>query len=100
MGLQKYVPTEQDIKIVKKILDNHQSYNNAAKAIHKDVTIVKRIAQENNFIYDYRPYNKNFRHDFFSVIDTPQKAWLLGFLFTNGSVRQLGEHAYQIRLSI
>lgn len=100
MGLQKYIPTEQDIKTVKEILNNHQSYNDAAKAIHKDVTIVKRIVQENNLIYDYRPYNKNFKHDFFSKIDTPQKAWLLGFLFTDGSVRKLGNHAYQIRLSI
>lgn len=100
LGLQKYVPTEQDIQIVKEILDNHQSYKAAARAIHKDVTIVKRIAQENNIIYDYRPYNKNLKHNFFSVIDTPQKAWLLGFLFTDGSVRQLGEHNYQIRLSI
>lgn len=100
LGLQKYIPTEQDITIVKAVLENHQSYQDAAKAINKDVTIVKRIAQDNNIIYDYRPYNKNFRHDFFSTIDTPQKAWLLGFLFTDGSVRQLGNHAYQIRLSI
>lgn len=100
IGLHKYIPTKQDIKIVKEILDNHQSYKDAAKAIHKDITIVKRIVEENHLVYDYRPYNKNFKHNFFSIIDTPQKAWLLGFLFTDGSVRQLGNHAYQIRLFI
>lgn len=98
-GLPKYIPTEEEIQIVKTIIEGHQSYNDAARAIKRDVTIVKRIINENHIIYDYRPYNKNLIHDYFSVIDSPKKAWLLGFLFTDGSVRKVG-NSYQIRLSI
>lgn len=99
LGLPKYVPTQEEILKVKEIIENHQSYADASRAINKDLTIIKRIVKENNFTYDYRPYNKELKHDFFSVIDSPEKAWLLGFLFTDGSVRKIG-NCCQIRLSI
>lgn len=99
IGLRKYQPTEEEINKVREIIEAHGSYIEASKAINRDITIVKRIVEENNFSYDYRPYNKNMRHDFFKVIDCPEKAWLLGFLFTDGSVRQVG-NSFQIRLSI
>lgn len=99
LGLKKYTPTQEEVEKVKTIIENHQSYNDAARAINRDITIVKRIVKENNLIYDYRPYNRNLRHDFFERIDSEEKAWLLGFLFTDGSVRQIG-NTYQIRLSI
>lgn len=99
LGLRQYIPTDEEVETVKKIIENHQSYKDAARAINRDVTIVKRIIKEHNIIYDYRPYNKNLKHDFFSVIDSAEKAWLIGFLFTDGSVRNIG-NTYQIRLSI
>lgn len=99
LGLRKYIPSKEEIEIVKTIIENHQSYKDASKAINRDITIIKRIIKENNIVYDYRPYNKNLKHDFFSVIDSEEKAWLLGFLFTDGSVRKVG-NSYQIRLSI
>lgn len=99
LGLRKYVPTEEEVRIVREIIENHQSYKDAAKAINRDIVIVKRIVNEHNIIYDYRPYNKNLRHDYFSNIDSAEKAWLVGFLFTDGSVRKVG-NSYQIRLSI
>lgn len=99
LGLRQYIPTDEEVETVKKIIENHQSYKDAARAINRDVTIVKRIIKEHNIVYDYRPYNKNLKHDFFSVIDSAEKAWLIGFLFTDGSVRNIG-NTYQIRLSI
>ena len=99
LGLRQYIPTDEEVETVKKIIENHQSYKDAARAINRDVTIVKRIIKEHNIIYDYRPYNKNLKHDFFSVINSAEKAWLIGFLFTDGSVRNIGNN-YQIRLSI
>jgi len=99
LGLPKYVPTDEEVQTVRQIIENHQSYKDAARAINRDITIVKRILEENHIIYDYRPYNKNLYHDFFSVINSPEKAWLLGFLFTDGSVRKVG-NSYQIRLFI
>lgn len=99
LGLRQYVPTAEEINIIKEILENHGSIKDAGKAINRDFTVIKRIIKENNLVYDYRPYNKNLQHDFFSIIDSEEKAWLLGFLFTDGSVRQVG-NSKQIRLSI
>lgn len=101
LGLPKYIPSERELEIIKDILvNNHGNYKEAGKAIGKDWSIIKRIASEYHIPYDYRPYNKNLRHDFFDTIDTPEKAWLLGFLFTDGSVRKIKKSCYQIRLSI
>lgn len=99
LGLRLYQPTKEEVDKVKEIIENYGSYKEAAKAIGRDQTIVKRIVKEYNLVYDYRPYNKNLNHNFFDVIDSEQKAWLLGFLFTDGNVRKKG-NCYQIRLSI
>ena len=99
LGLKQYKPTLEEIEKVKQIINNHGSIREASRIIGRDQTIIKRIIQDNNLIYDYRPYNKNLKHDFFDIIDSQEKAWLLGFLFTDGSVRKVG-NSYQIRLSI
>ena len=99
LGLKQYKPTLEEIEKVKQIINNHGSIREASRIIGRDQTIIKRIIQDNNLIYDYRPYNKNLKHDFFDIIDSQEKAWLLGFLFTDGSVRRVG-NSYQIRLSI
>ena len=57
LGLRQYIPTDEEVETVRKIIENHQSYKDAARAINRDVTIVKRIIKEHNMIYDYRPYN-------------------------------------------
>lgn len=101
LGLRKWEPTEDQLQIMKRILEEeHGSYKDVARTLNKDSAVIKRVTQEHGIIYDYRPYNKNLKHDFFSVIDSPEKAWLLGFLWTDGSVRKVSDKSCQIRLSI
>lgn len=99
LGLKKYKPTQEELNLIKRLVDNKESYHTIVKAIGKDFATVKRIIQENNLNYNYKPYNKNLKEDFFSNIDSSEKAWLLGFLYTDGSVRQK-KNNYQIRLMI
>ena len=50
LGLRKYVPSKEEIEIVKTIIENHQSYKDASKAINRDIAIIKRIIEENKDI--------------------------------------------------
>lgn len=99
LGLKKYKPTQEELNLIKQLIDNKESYHTIVKAVGKDIATIKRIVQENGFTYNYKPYNKNLKEDFFSNIDSSEKAWLLGFLYTDGSVRKI-KNTYQIRLMI
>lgn len=54
-----------------------------------DKTTIMRICAENNI---KRPnlnrVNRRLNENYFSIIDSPTKAYWLGFLFTDGSVNQ------------
>lgn len=98
IGLKKTHPSMQEQQIIQQIINNKGSYAEIQRTIHKDYQTVKRYVKELKLKYDYHPYNKNLKHDFFSVIDSSEKAWLLGMLFTDGSVRQ--DKGFQIRLQL
>jgi intein-encoded DNA endonuclease-like protein len=100
VGLRKYQPTSEELNIIKKMIREHASIQEIKHKLHKDVTVISRIIKENNLQLDYIPVNRNLDHHFFDLIDSEEKAWLLGFLYTDGSVRNNNPHKYQIRLSI
>lgn len=57
-----------------------------AKDIGIDVTVLNRYIEENNLARSNNRVNKNIKSNYFSTIDAPEKAYWLGFLFTDGSV--------------
>lgn len=65
-----------------------------------DSNTLRRICEENNI---QRPnlnrINKNLKEDYFAMIDSHEKAYWLGFLFTDGSVDQYKGHG-RIRLQL
>lgn len=65
-----------------------------------DKTTMKRICEENDI---KRPnsnrVNRRLKDNYFSAIDSPEKAYWLGFLFTDGSVDQY-KSAGRVRLQL
>ena len=98
IGLKKTRPSIEEQKIIQDIINNKGSYAEIQRAINRDYATVKRYVESMGLAYDYHPYNKRLRHDFFTIIDTAEKAWLLGLLFTDGSVRK--NKSFQIRLQL
>ncbi len=82
------------------MINNHGSYVEVAKALNKNVQTIKRVVKSLELNYDYRKLNRELDSNYFSVIDCEEKAWLLGLLFTDGSVRKIGNKTGQIRLSL
>jgi len=68
-----------------------------SKKYNLDKTTLRRIKEENNFERNYNKINKNINNNYFSTINTPEKAYWLGMLYTDGSVDHL-RHTGRIRL--
>ena len=63
------------------------------ETLHVGTNVVHQIAQENNLYISKRPpsrSNKNmdFVDNYFSIIDTEQKAYFLGLIYADGNVRE------------
>lgn len=81
--MKKY--TNLDSKIIDMFL--YEKYlARIARALSIDPSVVKRVLSENNLlkISSYRKYEMN--QDFFDIIDSEEKAYMLGFLFADGAV--------------
>ena len=57
-----------------------------AKSFGVSLRPIKRILSKNNIILTNRRFDVN--HSYFSIIDSEEKAYWLGFLFADGCVRQ------------
>lgn len=99
LGVPRWAPTEEQLNLIKSMLNERESYSKISKRIGVDVSVIKKITKEFNLNYNFKMYNKNLDEEFFDNIDTPYKAWLLGFLLTDGSVRD-SRGCCQIRLEI
>lgn len=79
-------------------MNNHfYSYTEIARELGYDWSTIKKIFYRNNI--EKTPNNKvnhNINFNYFSKIDTEEKAYWLGFLFTDGSVRN-NEIRFQLK---
>lgn len=68
-------------------LYNGVIFDELSKKYNMDPETLKRIANENHFSKrNNNRINKRIKSDYFSIIDSPEKAYWIGFLFTDGSV--------------
>lgn len=98
-GLRKrqFSLEEQDLIIT--MASNHESQKNIAKAINVDVSLIKRFIEEKNIHLDYRKKNKELIENYFEEINTEEKAYFLGLIYTDGNVRKIKDSG-QIRLQL
>ena len=76
------------------------SMTNIAKMRHCSQPRIKNILIKHNVALRKRRVNSNLKENYFEVIDTPNKAYLLGLIFTDGSVTEESGKQNQLRLEL
>lgn len=80
---------------------NGVSYRVLSEKYNLDSDTLKRIAEENKLERkNNNRVNKNIKSDYFSNIDSKEKAYWLGFLFTDGSVDKQENKKGRIRFQL
>lgn len=95
--LFKSTPLTQEI--ARFYTDERMSVQSLADKYGKSTNYVWRILQKESVVDGSRVYRKYFfREDMFSVIDTDEKAYWLGFLYADGYVCHSEKHSIEITL--
>lgn len=99
-GRKKKTLTEEQLKQFQQYRNNGVTYKELSKIFNLDKATLERIAKEQNIIRpNQNRINKRILSNYFSNIDTPEKAYWLGLLITDGSVDSYKGH-YRIRLQL
>lgn len=86
-GRKKKTLTEKQITEIKKMIDNGAFLKEIAEYCNLDKETMRLKLQELNLkIKNANRKNRRIKSNYFSEIDTAEKAYWLGFLFTDGSV--------------
>ena len=86
-GRKKKNLTEQQIEEIKKMIDNGAFLKEIANYCNLDKETTKlRLNELGLKIKNRNRINRRIKSNYFSIIDSPVKAYWLGFLFTDGSV--------------
>lgn len=88
-GRKKKILSEQEIIKVKQLYENGTGIESIAKEVGYSREKIEEVIKENGFvrlINPFRQVNKRIKENYFSTIDCAEKAYWLGFLFTDGSV--------------
>ena len=90
-GRKKKELTENQIKEIKQMISNGAFLKDIAEYCKLDKeTTRSRLNELGIRITNKNRVNKRIKSDYFSIIDSPIKAYWLGFLFTDGSVDHYG----------
>ena len=85
-GRKKKQLSPDQLKEYKNDLKKGISDIELSKKYNLDKTTLRRIKEEQGFERNYNKINKKIKNNYFSNIDAPEKAYWLGFLYTDGSV--------------
>lgn len=99
-GRKKKNFSPEQVEHIKKMIENGSFIKEIADFYKIDrKTMRLRLEDLGLSIENYNRVNRHIKSDFFSVIDSPIKAYWLGFLYTDGSVDK-GKSRGRIRLQL
>lgn len=87
LGLRRKQPTSSQLEMIRDSAKQGQSYKQIAQNLGVSVQVVKRFADENDIKIHYT-ISPDLEENFFEKIDSEEKAYVLGFLFTDGCVQK------------
>lgn len=83
------VPRDTITQIVNMYVNNRKNVQEIALSLRYSISVIIRILKNNNINRrsNGESHIKHFpNHDYFETIDTPEKAYFLGFLYADGNV--------------
>lgn len=86
--MRKIIFNEEQIEKMIYMNDHHYSYSAIAKEMNCCVDIIRTFFRNNNIIKTKSLKNHDLNENYFETIDTEEKAYLLGLLITDGSIRK------------
>lgn len=98
-GLRKRIFSLEEQNLIITMALNHESCINIARTLNVDISLIKRFLQEKNIKIDYRKKNKELKENYFEKIDSEEKAYFLGLMYTDGNIR-INKSSKQIRLQL
>lgn len=101
-GRKKKILSPEELAKVKELYEEGTGVARIGKIVGYSEEKIIEIIRENNFertVNPFRKVNKRIKEDYFSIIDCAEKAYWLGFLFTDGSVDE-NQGKRRIRLQL
>ena len=92
--------SDEEKNFINKCAEKHLGYKYTAQQLNCDPQTIKKFCLKNNITMQYRKKNRELNENFFEVIDSPEKAYFLGLMYTDGSTRIVKNNSKQIRISL
>ena len=99
IGLRPRMFMEQENNYIIQSINNHCGIKEIARHLSIDQATLKKQIERLGLHASYRIKNRLLNENYFSSIDTEEKAYFLGLMYTDGSVRKIG-NTKQIRISL
>lgn len=99
--MSKIIFTKEEIDIIKKMYQEEgKTQKEIGKFFNCSKKPISRILKENNIPTNIRRTNRVLNHNYFSVIDSHSKGYLLGLLFSDGNISYIQNREPAIRLQL
>ena len=86
-GRHKKIISNNDFEVIKQKIKDGITLKQLADEHNLDKTTMRNILNEQKLKTNARvKSNRNLKENYFNIIDSPEKAYWLGFLYTDGSV--------------
>ena len=98
--MPKIKMSKEDEDLLVKMYLNGSPYKELTEYFHCSETPIKRILKEHGIKLNGRRIKRQLNEHYFSVIDSPIKAYFIGFLFADGGITKDHDGTGQYQLSI
>lgn len=99
--MKKITFTNEQIEKMIYLNEHHYSYLAIAKEMNCCADTIRKFFRDNNIIKSKNNKNHNLSENYFENIDSEEKAYLLGLLITDGSIKKgKGTHSDTLRLQL
>lgn len=92
--------TIEEQNFIKESANKHMGYKYVANILNCHPQVIKKYCITHNIEMIYKRKNHNLNENYFEHIDTSEKAYFLGLIYTDGNVRVFNEKSKQLRLSL